>query len=401
MKVPIFVFVSGKGGVGKTTVSVNMAQLIMEAKNSVLFLDLDVFNRGATKLLIPQVKFEKSIATEYFSFRENPEVYKQSLDIQDLVIDVPSPASSNQYKLQFAPTAHPAINLTPVFADYNLEQMADFLSFLINSAVNHLDAKAVMIDCGPTPDPFAMAATRIATEVIIVTQADPVSFDGAKNIEFHIKANYPEYDPDYTYYIVNKVPPQKFASSDLPNMFSVISHRVLCYIPFEERVAAVFGDIPFVRELGFTTFESKIVVALEKVGKQEYPNIVPDEVKRIPPEAIEFYHKTLEIQKSFFAKVIKSSGIVLSGIGFCAILGTILASFIIENGDFTFLAMRKNTIQLLSVLLFMLGIGIFFLGVGSEKLSASLLELSKRQLGKTLLENKMTLKMLLKSMKRK
>ena len=48
-----FSFISGKGGVGKTTLAINSARLISR-KSNVLLIDCDIINRGATYLIFPQ-----------------------------------------------------------------------------------------------------------------------------------------------------------------------------------------------------------------------------------------------------------------------------------------------------------------------------------------------------------
>jgi cellulose biosynthesis protein BcsQ len=399
MSIPVFVFVSGKGGVGKTTVSANYAQLMQEAGNTVVILDLDVFNRGATTLLLPRVGFERSAVTEYFDFRNDPDGYRSSFRGEDVFITVSQPVAANNARVLLFPASPPALNLTPLFSDYNLDLMAQFLSIIISFAEQSLGARAIIVDCGPTPDPMAMAAIRVASRVVIVTQADPVSFDGAKNLEFHIKANYPEYDIDNTFYIINKVPPEKFDSTDLSKMFTLIEHRVLSYIPYETRIAAVFGDIPFARELGFTTFESKIVVALRKLCEVDFPHLVPDEVKRLPPDVIDFYHTTLEVQKSYATQLTRLIGGLIGGIGFTALVTTIMVSTIGRAEWLENLTLNKDEIQLLSFVFIVFGGALFYLSRLIEKTGAARLVLSKRELGKTLLENKSTLKMLLAFMR--
>lgn len=54
-KVPVVSFLSGKGGVGKTTFAVNFAR-ILSSCSKVLLIDCDLANRGATSLLSPDVK---------------------------------------------------------------------------------------------------------------------------------------------------------------------------------------------------------------------------------------------------------------------------------------------------------------------------------------------------------
>ncbi len=50
----VLAFVSGKGGVGKTTLSTNAAWLLSRAEKSVMLVDLDLQNHGATGLFESQ-----------------------------------------------------------------------------------------------------------------------------------------------------------------------------------------------------------------------------------------------------------------------------------------------------------------------------------------------------------
>ncbi|HWE82836.1 MAG TPA: ParA family protein [Gaiellaceae bacterium] len=150
----IYAFANQKGGVGKTTTTVNLAACLAEAGERSLVIDLD-----------PQAN-----ATSGLGMRANGTSSYDLLDgaaIEELA----------------KPTAFPNLFLIPskpelAGAAVELSRRADGEGFLASSLAGAGDFSFVLLDCPPSLGPLTVNALAAADRVIVPVQAEYYALEG-------------------------------------------------------------------------------------------------------------------------------------------------------------------------------------------------------------------------------
>lgn len=318
-KVPIVSFLSGKGGVGKTTFAANFARKLSK-HHKILLIDCDLANRGATSLLSPEVKNEES--NLYGLLQQG--LRGQYINDQEFFRKV---EDHNLKKLHenfyFLPST--LTNELIDWIDYKVEtkRLKDVIENIINGFVKKYGLECVILDCKPGPDPLSGAVSALSTFSILLTEADPVTYSGTLNLRFYLSEKYGVQENIYV--IVNKVP-EKF---DIENLDSLYANKikgilqifnVLSYVPFEYEIFESFGEQEFVIDLfPHSVFANKISVLIADLFKRDYPYLISPDIMQINERETDKIRRTIkpvaESRRSFrylmMATMLISIGLLL------------------------------------------------------------------------------------------
>ncbi len=160
--------VNQKGGVGKTTVSINLASALAEMEHKTLLVDMDSQSHCAVGLAVPEEQIEQSIYDVMISHsRQEP------MRVGEILWEV-------NEKLELAPAS---IDLSAF--EQQMAGVADrelCLKKVLDSIKNEYDF--VVIDCPPAVGLLTFNALRAATDVIVPVETGYFSLHGlSKQLE--------------------------------------------------------------------------------------------------------------------------------------------------------------------------------------------------------------------------
>lgn len=153
MEKRIIGILSGKGGVGKSTISINICALAAESRNMVLLVDADINN--------PCVGLHLGM-------------WHNALGLQDVL--------NKKAKLEEAIAVHPTtgIRMVPSSIEYGKATKLDSLKQVLNAC----DYEHVILDCPPGTNEMTEQIIQACTEILVVVTPDvPSVTSGTKLIE--------------------------------------------------------------------------------------------------------------------------------------------------------------------------------------------------------------------------
>jgi chromosome partitioning protein len=160
--------VNQKGGVGKTTVSINLASALAEAEHKTLLVDMDSQSHCAVGLAVPEEQIEQSIYDVMISHSK-----EEPMRLGEILWEVSE-------KLELAPAS---IDLSAF--EQQMVGMPDgdlCLKKVLDSIKN--DYEFVVIDCPPAVGLLTFNALRAATDVIVPVETGYFALHGlSKQLE--------------------------------------------------------------------------------------------------------------------------------------------------------------------------------------------------------------------------
>ena len=268
-------FVSGKGGVGKTTLASNLAYAVAAAKKQCVLIDTDFQNLGCTGLF--EARYELPNTDMLALLRDCPgEITEDLLEV--------APG------LRFVPASFRFPN-TDMFLDDSDDLARRFVCVLDALAVR-FNTEMFILDCHGAVDATSIAAAGLADETIIVTEADTVTFAGTLElVDAYYLAHRRTEQPLRLSYVVNRIPP-KYRWRDLEDIYRkhiAISSGLpeadevpLVFIPTENYIAESFGEYPFQVKLApQSLFAAKVTLLLFLLqGRLARQDLVPIVLRR-------------------------------------------------------------------------------------------------------------------------
>jgi len=160
--------VNQKGGVGKTTVSINLASALAELEQRTLLIDMDSQSHCAVGLAVPEEQIEQSIYDVLVSFsRDEP------MRLSEILWEVSE-------KLELAPASIDLSAFEQQMA--GVPEREDMLKKVLDSVKDRYDF--AVIDCPPAVGLLTFNSLRAATDVIVPVETGYFSLHGlSKQLE--------------------------------------------------------------------------------------------------------------------------------------------------------------------------------------------------------------------------
>jgi len=161
--------ISGKGGVGKTSLAVALAQIIANSNSNVLVADFDFLNRGLSELV-----------------GGKGETLHAALELE---ISEGSVISRHRFRLcKVAPSIYcllaPTMEVCQLQTLERLSRTELFtkLAALLNNACDVCSARAFIIDCHGSADVISRTAVAMCDDALVVCVPEVITFFGTKSI---------------------------------------------------------------------------------------------------------------------------------------------------------------------------------------------------------------------------
>ena len=303
-------FLSGKGGVGKTTFSVNLAKILSDGSR-VLLVDCDITNRGASTLLLPKIGDKDrtlyAMLCKELKWNGNEGKYEKGIQkIDENLFFLPSTATRQlidwiDYKTEF-------------------EDLKNAMSNIIESLVNEYKIDCIVFDCRPGPDPLSGAAASISDFVILMTEADKVTFDGTMHLRLYLSEKYNV--KENVYFVVNRVP-EKYSDLDLKHIYSkevlefLQIFQLLSFVPFELEIFESFGEVKFVIEqFPSSILSSKLyVLAYDLFNDVRFPHLITPKIEAVQKKYSEKFRVTTKFGIGEQSYIPISISLMVVGVG--------------------------------------------------------------------------------------
>jgi chromosome partitioning protein len=160
--------INQKGGVGKTTVSINLASALAEMEQRTLLVDMDSQSHCAVGLAVPEEQIEQSIYDVLVSFsRDEPMRLSEILwEVSDKLELAPASIDLSAFEQQMA----------------GIPDREDMLKKALDSVKDRYDF--AVIDCPPAVGLLTFNSLRAATDVIVPVETGYFSLHGlSKQLE--------------------------------------------------------------------------------------------------------------------------------------------------------------------------------------------------------------------------
>ncbi len=186
-------FLSGKGGAGKTSVSLGIAKILSALEYKVLFVDLDLQTHGASYFFIDVCDAQnKRGLLELLQDVKEKNLIRHITDITGITVKI----SEN---LDFIPSKS-------IFKEktWELSQDVPAVRTFIETFIRHFehsDYDFILFDTQAGPTASTTVACLHSQKAVIVSEPDPISMATSRSLDYEIH----EVLPQFTRFLINKL----------------------------------------------------------------------------------------------------------------------------------------------------------------------------------------------------
>jgi len=289
----ILAVTSGKGGVGKTTLTLNIARQASLAGLRTLLVDFDIHNKGATSLFLPRLQASgpsvMSLAVESDGFK---------LDQAESLAARTEPVPLDEGgKLWLIPASRPAEMVQWAKLVAPNEQIVTFFQRFIRALADRHRVDAVILDCYGGVDTLTVAAAGIADDTIIINEPDVITFSGTLLLYKYLAETFETATrKPRVHFVINRITSrhsfaflQREYETHLADL--AITRSILAYLPYDKAIIETFGDYPFITELlPDGLLKKKIRLMLHRLWGDTWPYFRPGSER----ETRRIYERTRE-----------------------------------------------------------------------------------------------------------
>ncbi len=280
----VIALISGKGGSGKTSVSLALAQMLAILKRRVILVDLDTATHGASYFFESSPPGLEEWVVDHLERRQgnllaSSSIYELKLCVRTVPLDSP---------FDFLPskTLYEA-------SDWDVDYVAKHVkevSTALNKLLDDESFDYVILDCQAGVNVVTAAALELSSHAIIVTEADSVSTKALKNLQNQFAQTL----PTLTRAVINKLFLQERSTYD--QLTSILRNlEFLPPIPFDMDVRDAFArNVIPLQEQRPTVYFSAILRVIRELFPELYKDI--EEMTR-NLQRIEFGDYEVELTK--------------------------------------------------------------------------------------------------------
>lgn len=233
-------FLSGKGGAGKTTVSLAFAEILAGLGYKVAFVDWDLHTHGASYYYVDRARTQgKKGILEIFAEELAPGPRVHPVSPRESLFSEEDPLVALTDNLSFIPSKTDFSKKT-----WHLTQDSRLISEVKTQLTAWLclsNYEYVICDSQAGPTAIARLLARDSDRVVIVSEPDPLSIGASRSLDREIRDEY----PPFVRFLINKL------SSEEVESFRAIQHFLAMFeqvspLPFDFSVREFtsFGKTP-------------------------------------------------------------------------------------------------------------------------------------------------------------
>ena len=244
---------AGKGGVGKTLISANLARVLSWSGKRVLLVDMDLYNRGLTTLVAEPPITDKITVSGIMEMALDSRITRLRKMVAEKELAVANDGEGNQTSLYLVPSTITNSIVDWAHHTYDIGQLKEFMAKFIREIATKYDIDCVVFDCRPGPEPLFLAVAGISTDIILVTEADVITLNGNINLYSYLANVYKENSDVLrnVRFVINRVPKgqdiEHIEERYMKRLYDLFKTRpVLASIPFDNEIFQSFGQHRFV-----------------------------------------------------------------------------------------------------------------------------------------------------------
>jgi cellulose biosynthesis protein BcsQ len=250
----IISFFSGKGGSGKTSVSISIAKLLAQMDYKVLLIDFDLVTNGASYFFSPLFKKNNIGLLELLD-------YKKKVKLDDLAITISENFDFISSKINLSKIDE--VHFSEI-TEVNLLNIFDILKHQIFPSYDY-----ILLDNQAGYSETSKVSGIISNKAILVSEADLISSESLDNLISRLGTSLPQFKK----YLVNKIDIKEFSDyKNKSNVFKLFNR--LPPLPFDFDVRESFGRRKIPVE---TNTPTSFLIALFRVIQE----ILPDQDDKI------------------------------------------------------------------------------------------------------------------------
>jgi uncharacterized protein YjbI with pentapeptide repeats/MinD-like ATPase involved in chromosome partitioning or flagellar assembly len=301
---------SGKGGVGKTTLALNIARQLSLHGQRTLIVDFDIHNKGTTGLFLDKVG---PSSPSIISIVEGSKRFDHARTTALSAAIEPLPLT-NDGLLLLLPASRPDEMISwRSFHGPNdpIDEIVTFFRPLFEQLTSRLKIDVVVIDCYGGIDSLTVAAAGIADDTIIVNEPDVITFSGTLLLYKYLCDTYAaSARKPSIHFVINRITSRHsfcFLDSEYQKHLCGLSIRnsILAYLHYDKLVMETFGDYPFFTEL---LPRSLITKKIRLLIRELWPEHQFEGILRVSPrKEKKIYRATSETRFADPERIIRSA----------------------------------------------------------------------------------------------
>ncbi|MCH8298742.1 MAG: ParA family protein [Chloroflexi bacterium] len=280
---------SGKGGVGKTLLSVNLARTLSWSDKRILLVDLDLYNRGSTTLIADSPIIDELTVAGMLELAEDESDTRLRKEISEKEIVKVLDDSGNPIPLYLVPSTTTNSIVRWDQYSYDLSRLQKFMLRAVRELTKKYNLDCIVFDCRPGPEPLFLAASGIATDIILVTEADIVTLNGNINLYRYLADTYQNNSEVLrnVRFVINRIPKgQDIAHIERRYMRRLVdlfkTRPNLASIPFDDAIFQSFGQHRFaVDQLPNSPFSKHIACISVELFSTHHEELLSDRARKM------------------------------------------------------------------------------------------------------------------------